>query len=76
VEKLAGKVSTLLDEEIGTAFLGDDSLPKGATVLPLFLGEGKHVREDIPKLVATSGWHYCRHLLPARISLQHWCWKK
>jgi len=55
VEKLAGIVSVLLNEEIGTAFLGDDSLPKGATVLPLFLGEGKHVREDIPKLVATSG---------------------
>ncbi len=55
VEKLAGKVSALLDEEIDTAFLGDDSLPKGAHVLPLFLGEGTHVREDIPKLIATSG---------------------
>jgi len=55
VKALAGKIAGLLDEEIGTAFLGDDSLPKGATVLPLFLGEGKHVGVDVPKLAAVSG---------------------
>jgi len=50
---LACKVSELLDEDVGAFFL-DGSLPKGATVLPLFLGEGKHVREDIPALTAAS----------------------
>jgi len=53
-ETLADAVSELLNEEVGTAFLGDSALSKGATVLPLFLGEGKHVREDIPKLAAAS----------------------
>jgi len=52
---LAGNVSKLLGEEIGTACLDDQVLPEGATVLPLFLGEGKHVREDVPELVAASG---------------------
>jgi sirohydrochlorin ferrochelatase len=54
VQALAEKVSNLLGEEVGTAHLGDDRLPQNATVLPLFLGEGKHVTEDIPKLAATS----------------------
>jgi len=51
---LADTVAGLLDAEVGVAFLSDDALPKGATVLPLFLGEGKHVSEDIPKLAAQS----------------------
>jgi len=55
VRSLANKVADLLDKEIGTAFLGDNTLPKGATVLPLFLGEGKHAREDVPKLASASG---------------------
>jgi len=54
VKSLSCKVSNLLDEEVGTAFLGDSELPKGSAVFPLFLGEGKHVGEDIPKLIATS----------------------
>jgi len=54
MQTLACKVSELLDEDVGTAFLGGCKLSKGATVLPLFLGEGKHVREDIPSLVAAS----------------------
>ena len=58
---LADTVSTLLDEDVGTAYLGDNALPKNATVLPLFLGQGKHVREDIPALIAVSG---CRLLPP------------
>jgi len=61
VKTLACKVSGLLGEEIGTTFLDDHALPEDATVLPLFLGQGKHVREDIPALIAASG---CR-LLPA-----------
>ncbi|MFQ5344570.1 MAG: sirohydrochlorin chelatase [Mariprofundus sp.] len=64
VKSLARNVSGLLGEEIAPAFLGDRALPEGATVLPLFLGQGKHVREDIPALVTASG---CR-LLP---SLDH-----
>ncbi|MDQ7000345.1 MAG: CbiX/SirB N-terminal domain-containing protein [Mariprofundus sp.] len=61
VKTLACKVSDLLGEEIGTAFLDDHALPEDATVLPLFLGQGKHVREDIPALIAASG---CRLLPP------------
>jgi len=55
IKTLACKVSEVLDEDVGTAFLDDRELPKGATVLPLFLGEGKHVCEDIPRLIAASG---------------------
>jgi len=54
VLSLAAKVSTLLDKEVRAAFLSDDKLPKDAHVLPLFLGAGKHVTEDIPKLAAAS----------------------
>jgi len=54
VRLLAEKVSEKLSKEVGYAFLSDDQLPKGSAVLPLFLGEGKHVGEDIPKLIATS----------------------
>lgn len=61
VRSLSENISELLDEEIGTAFLSDGKLPEGATVLPLFLGTGKHVTEDIPKLSTASS---CT-LLPA-----------
>jgi len=61
VKALACKVSGLLGEEIGAAFLDDHALPEDATVLALFLGQGKHVREDIPKLIAASG---CKLLSP------------
>jgi len=61
VRALASRVSALLDEEIGAAFLSDERLPEGAQVLPLFLGSGIHVTEDIPELVRASG---CS-LLPA-----------
>jgi len=61
VQELAEKVCVLLGEGVGAAFLSDDILPKGARVLPLFLGQGKHVREDVPALIAASG---CRLLPP------------
>jgi len=51
---LADNVSALLGEEVGTAFLDDDALPIGSVVLPLFLGEGKHLHVDVPKLAAAS----------------------
>jgi len=51
---LADNVSALLGEEVGTAFLDDDALPTGSVVLPLFLGEGKHLHVDVPKLAAAS----------------------
>ncbi len=54
VQSLAANVSTLLGEEVGVAYLNDQTLQSGAKVLPLFLGEGKHVREDVPRLVAAS----------------------
>jgi len=54
VQALACKVSALLDENVGVSFLDDGALPKGATVLPLFLGEGKHVCEDIPTIITAA----------------------
>ncbi len=54
VRELATRVSELLGEEVGAGFLSDERLPEGAQVLPLFLGAGKHVTEDIPKLIETS----------------------
>jgi len=57
VKALADTVSGLLDTEVGAAFLSDDTLPANAIVLPLFLGGGKHVREDVPKLATASGCH-------------------
>jgi len=57
IKALADTVSGLLDAEVGVAFLSDGVLPNGAAVLPLFLGAGKHVSEDIPKLAAVSDCH-------------------
>ncbi|GAV19621.1 sirohydrochlorin cobaltochelatase [Mariprofundus micogutta] len=54
VNNLADEVSCLLGEEVGAAFLSNERLANGATVLPLFLGAGNHVTEDIPKLVEAS----------------------
>lgn len=54
VRALAEHVSGLLNEEVGTAFLNDGTLPQGATVLPLFLGAGSHLREDVPQMIAAS----------------------
>jgi len=55
VRSLATKVSHLTGEEVGCAFLSDDKLPKGAHVLPLFLGNGQHGTIDAPKLAEKSG---------------------
>jgi len=54
VQTLATEVADILGETVSVSFLTDNALPKGATVLPLFLGQGKHVCEDIPKLIAAS----------------------
>ncbi|MCF6208941.1 MAG: hypothetical protein L3J61_06135 [Ghiorsea sp.] len=51
VKALAEQVSTLLGKPVGTAFLSDKTLPQEATVLPLFLGYGKHLSQDVPKLI-------------------------
>ncbi|TLS77686.1 hypothetical protein FE236_02825 [Mariprofundus erugo] len=55
VEALAKHVSNLIGEEVRAAFLSDERLPAGSVVLPLFLGAGKHLSEDVPTLVAASG---------------------
>ncbi len=52
---LARRVSGLLGQEVGCAFLSDVCLPEGACVLPLFLGMGRHARVDAPALAAKSG---------------------
>jgi len=54
VRDLATQVSELLGEPVLATFLSDKQLPTGAQVLPLFLGEGKHICEDIPQLIASS----------------------
>jgi len=54
VRELAAKVTPLLGESVGTAFLDDASLPQGAKVLPMFLGEGQHVSQDVPELMAKT----------------------
>ena len=55
VKALAEQVASLLGKPVGTAFLSDKALPQGAVVLPLFLGDGKHMRHDVPKLIQSSG---------------------
>jgi len=52
---LAARVSERLGEEVGCAFLSDAALPQGARVLPLFLGHGRHLGEDVTRLVERSG---------------------
>jgi len=54
VRTLAADVSSILGEAVDAAFLSDARLPKGARVLPLFMGAGRHVVEDVPKLTAAS----------------------
>lgn len=61
VRSLAAEVSERLGESVKTAFLSDVSLPARARVLPLFLGRGRHLTEDVPRLVDRSG----AELLPA-----------
>ncbi|HID35822.1 MAG TPA: hypothetical protein EYP39_00360 [Ghiorsea sp.] len=51
---LAEKVSQGLDEQVQVSFLSDNALPEGAKVLPLFLGEGKHMQQDVPALMRSS----------------------
>ena len=55
VRRLAANVSDRLGEQVGCAFLSDKTLPKGAWVLPLFLGHGRHEMIDAPALAARSG---------------------
>jgi len=54
VRELAAKVTALLGKLVGTAFLDDECLPQGVTVLPMFLGEGQHVSQDLPDLMAKT----------------------
>ena len=54
VRALAADVSGVLGETVEVAFLSEPQLPKGACVLPLFLGEGKHGGWDAPKLAEDS----------------------
>ncbi|MDQ7002875.1 MAG: CbiX/SirB N-terminal domain-containing protein, partial [Ghiorsea sp.] len=51
---LAKDVSVILSEPVAVATLSDASLPKGATVLPLFLGQGKHMEQDVPQLIQAA----------------------
>ena len=51
---LAEKVSQSLDEQVQVSFLSDKTLPTGANVLPLFLGEGKHMKHDVPALIQAA----------------------
>jgi len=54
VKQLAEKVSVLVGETVGVSFLSDKALPQNAKVLPLFLGEGSHMLEDVPKMIKAA----------------------
>jgi len=54
VNVLARQVASILDEQVDVAFLSDKTLPEDANVLPLFLGHGKHLRQDVPALMQSS----------------------
>jgi len=51
---LADDVSAILAEKVAVATLASNNLPEGADVLPLFLGQGKHIQEDVPRLIADA----------------------
>ncbi len=61
VRQLADKASEILGEQVGTSFLSKKSLPRGARVMPLFLGAGRHVRVNASQLIHASG---CEMLPP------------
>jgi len=56
-DEAAAKLAAAVAAEAGEAFhivrLGEN-LPAGARVMPLFLTEGKHLREDVPAMLATG----------------------
>jgi|GEM_PF-2867002 len=54
VDALATQVATILDEQVHVAFLSDHTLPKDTKILPLFLGYGTHLEQDVPALLQTS----------------------
>jgi len=53
VEALAAGVSIQLGEPVTAAFL-DDALPDRARVLPLFLTQGRHLRNDVPAMIQAA----------------------
>lgn len=59
--KLASGLAHELDTDIRIHFLDENNLPTGGSVLPLFLGEGKHVTQDVRMMARRAGWR----LLPA-----------
>jgi len=63
VRDLALKVAERLAEPVEAGFLDGENLPERATVLPLFLGEGRHVLNDAAQLARQSD---CR-LLPSLV---------
>jgi sirohydrochlorin ferrochelatase len=59
--RLASGLARELDEDVRIHFLDEEDLPTGGRVLPLFLGEGKHVTRDVRIMAKRAGWR----LLPA-----------
>jgi len=53
-EKLAEQASRELGEAIELRFLDSETMPEGAKVLPLLLGEGWHAKVDIKRLAEAS----------------------
>jgi len=53
LEALALRVSDELGGPVSIAFLGD-VLPEGAKVLPLFLTQGRHLRNDVPAMIQSA----------------------
>lgn len=55
VHDLAARTADVLGEAVQAAFLGDESVPQGARVLPVFVGGGAHVSEDCQVMADQSG---------------------
>ncbi|MFQ5356291.1 MAG: sirohydrochlorin chelatase, partial [Mariprofundaceae bacterium] len=59
--ELASAVAVKLNKPVRIHFLNEEEVTKGGRVLPLFLGEGKHVSEDVRTMAERSNWQ----LLPS-----------
>ena len=53
-QQLADRASTELGEAVELRFLDSETMPEGAKVLPLLLGEGWHAKVDLKRLSEAS----------------------
>ncbi len=60
-KELVSDVTKELNEPVCIHFLDEKKVMKGGRVLPLFLGEGKHVTQDVQTMAEHANWQ----LLPS-----------